>query len=87
MDYKSQASQAGIDLELTVAPFAQVIGKAINCGPHGIAAPNSGKCNWTALNWGAGWIYAPDFEPTGETLFYTGSGLTSRVIATPPLTS
>ncbi len=74
VDYKSQASQAGIDLELTTSPFAQVIGKAINCGKDGVATPTSGKCNWTALNWGAGWIYAPDFEPTGETLFYTGAG-------------
>jgi peptide/nickel transport system substrate-binding protein len=74
VDLKSQASQAGIDLELTTAPFAQVVGKAINCGQHGTATPSSGKCNWTALNWGAGWIYAPDYEPTGETLFYTGAG-------------
>jgi len=73
-DLKSQASQVGIDLELTTAPFAQVVGKAIDCGPHGAAAPSSPKCAWTALDWGAGWIYAPDFLPTGETLFTTGAG-------------
>jgi peptide/nickel transport system substrate-binding protein len=72
-DLKSQASQVGIDLELTTAPFAQVVGKGINCGPDGQAAPSSSKCSWTALNWGAGWIYAPDYLPTGETLFYTGA--------------
>jgi peptide/nickel transport system substrate-binding protein len=73
-DLKSQASQVGIDLELTSAPFAQVVGHVINCGPGGQAKPSSPKCSWTALDWGAGWIYAPDFEPTGETLFYTGAG-------------
>jgi peptide/nickel transport system substrate-binding protein len=73
-DLKSQASEVGIDLELTTAPFAQVVGHVINCGPGGQAKPSSPKCSWTALDWGAGWIYAPDFEPTGETLFYTGAG-------------
>ncbi len=73
-DLKSQASQAGIDIELTTAPFAQVVGKAINCGPHGAAPSTSAKCSWTALDWGAGWVYAPDFLPTGETLYTTGAG-------------
>jgi peptide/nickel transport system substrate-binding protein len=74
VDLKSEAAQVGIDLELSSAPFAQIVGKAINCGPHGYAAPTSSKCSWTALNWGAGWVYAPDYEPTGESIFYTGSG-------------
>ena len=73
-DLKSQANQVGIDLVLTEAPFPQVVGHLINCGPGGEAKPSSPKCSWTALNWGAGWIYAPDYEPTGEALFYTGAG-------------
>jgi len=73
-DLKSQASTVGIDLELSTAPFAQVVGKAIDCGPNGQAKPGSAKCAWTALDWGAGWVYAPDFAPTGESIFYTGSG-------------
>ncbi|HXW77906.1 MAG TPA: ABC transporter substrate-binding protein, partial [Acidimicrobiales bacterium] len=73
-DLKAQASQVGIDLELTTAPFAQVVGKAIDCGPHGAAPSSSAKCSWTALDWGAGWVYAPDYLPTGETLFLTGAG-------------
>ncbi|MDA8303383.1 MAG: ABC transporter substrate-binding protein [Actinomycetota bacterium] len=74
VDLKSQAAQVGINLELSSAPFAQVVGKAINCGPHGYAKPSSAQCSWTALNWGAGWVYAPDYEPTGESLFATGAG-------------
>ena len=74
LDLKSEAAQVGIDIQLSTAPFAQVVSKAINCGPHGFAAPSSSKCSWTALDWGAGWVYAPDYEPTGETLFTTGAG-------------
>ena len=25
-------------------------------------------------NWGGGWIYSPDFYPTGEEIFATGAG-------------
>jgi peptide/nickel transport system substrate-binding protein len=72
-DLKSQAGQVGINLELTSHPFASVIEKAVDCGPHGAAKPSSSTCAWTAEDWGAGWVYAPDFEPTGESLFTTGS--------------
>jgi peptide/nickel transport system substrate-binding protein len=72
-DLKSQAARAGIQLNLTVHPFAQVIGKAIDCGPNGQAKPSSAQCKWTLQWWGGGWIYSPDYEPTGESLFYTGS--------------
>jgi peptide/nickel transport system substrate-binding protein len=72
-DLKSQAAQVGIDIELTTAPFTQVISKAVDCGPGGAAKPGSAQCNWTVQWWGAGWIYAPDYAPTGESLFYTGA--------------
>ncbi len=26
-------------------------------------------CNWDMANWGGGWGFAPDYLPTGETLF------------------
>jgi peptide/nickel transport system substrate-binding protein len=72
-DLKSQAAQVGIQLQLTEHPFITVISKAIDCGPGGAAKPGSAQCNWTFEWWGAGWIYAPDYLPTGESLFYTGS--------------
>ena len=39
-DLKSQAGQVGIDLELTTAPFAQVVGKGVNCGPRWAVKPS-----------------------------------------------
>jgi peptide/nickel transport system substrate-binding protein len=72
-DLKSQAAQVGIVLQLTEHPFAQVAGAAVDCGPNGSAKPGSAQCNWTAEDWGAGWVFAPDYFPTGESIFYTGS--------------
>lgn len=72
-DLKSQAALVGIKINLTTHPFAEVITKGVDCGPNGQAKPGSPKCDWYAQDWGAGWIYAPDYAPTGESLFYTGS--------------
>ena len=30
-------------------------------------------CNWDMANWGGGWSFAPDYQPTGETLFMCGA--------------
>jgi peptide/nickel transport system substrate-binding protein len=60
--------QAGIKITLTSASFNTVIGTAVPC---------TGKsCTWELAYWG-GWTYAPDFYPSGELLFQTGSGSNS----------
>jgi peptide/nickel transport system substrate-binding protein len=66
-DLQAQAKKVGITINLTSHPFDTVIGTAIACQP---TAPD---CKWTAENWGAGWIYGPDYLPTGESLFEPGS--------------
>ena len=66
-DLAAQAKRVGININLTTHPFTTVIGTAIAC------QPSQADCNWTAENWGAGWIYAPDFLPTGESLFGDGA--------------
>jgi peptide/nickel transport system substrate-binding protein len=66
-DLQSQASKVGIKLNLTTHPFDDVYSAAVHC------QPNEPKCKWTAENWGAGWIYGPDYYPTGEDLFQTGA--------------
>ena len=65
---QSSATKVGIRLDLRGAPFNTVIGTAIPC--------DAGKpdCNWEMGNWGGGWVFAPDFYPTGEQIFGTGAG-------------
>ncbi len=65
--YKSNASLAGIQINLSSAPFSTVVGAAVPCklGP---------KCSWQIQNWGGGWVYSPDYYPTGGELYGTGAG-------------
>ena len=66
-NYKSDAGQAGITLNLVPQSFNTIIGETTPCavGP---------KCSWDMLNFG-GWNFnGPGFEPTGEPLFATGAG-------------
>ena len=60
---------AGINLTLSEAPSAQVMGTVFNnCSP---ATPCNG---WEFANWGGpGWTYLLDYLPTGEGLFATGA--------------
>jgi peptide/nickel transport system substrate-binding protein len=66
-DLGAQAKKVGIDISLTSHPFDSVISAAVPC------TPKQAVCKWTAENWGAGWIYSPDFLPTGEELFAPGA--------------
>jgi peptide/nickel transport system substrate-binding protein len=56
---------AGID----VTPQFQ----AFNTVVSSYAPPCSSPCNLEMGWWGGGWVYAPDFLPTGEVLFSTGA--------------
>jgi peptide/nickel transport system substrate-binding protein len=65
---QSNASLVGIKINLQPKPFNQVTALAAgNCKVAKI------PCNWDLANWGGGWSFAPDYEPTGETLFLSGS--------------
>jgi peptide/nickel transport system substrate-binding protein len=66
-DLQADAKKVGIEIDLTTHQFDQVYSTAVHC------TSNEPKCSWTAENWGAGWIYGPDYLPTGEDLFQTGS--------------
>jgi len=63
--YKSDASEAGIQLNLQDAPFSTVISNRI-CQP-------GPACMWDMIAWG-GWTYSPDYYPEGSLLFGTGAG-------------
>jgi peptide/nickel transport system substrate-binding protein len=60
--YKSDASEAGIDINVVGQTFDTVAGEAI-----------PSNTSWQAAEYGL-WIYSPDYEPTGEELFATGAG-------------
>ena len=69
---QSNASTVGIKLSLEPKPFNQVTAIA---GGNCVVAHIS--CAWDMANWGGGWTFVPDYYPTGETLFQTGSGANS----------
>jgi peptide/nickel transport system substrate-binding protein len=58
----SNASLAGIQINLTAEPFDNVVGTAFD--------PTD--TSWDLAEWGA-WTYDPDYLPTGETLFATNA--------------
>jgi peptide/nickel transport system substrate-binding protein len=69
--YKSDASQAGIDINLQGETFNTIIGQSAPCSPM------SAKCAIQVFAFG-GWAFnGPGFEPTGEPLFATGAGSNS----------
>lgn len=64
---KSSFSQAGINLNLSSAPFNAIISLLAPC------KPTQAACSWQMLNYGGGWTYGVDPYPTGDQLFATGS--------------
>jgi peptide/nickel transport system substrate-binding protein len=65
---QSNAAAVGIRLSLEPKPFAQVISVA---GGNCVVARL--PCDWDMANWGGGWSFSPDYEPTGEQLFLSGA--------------
>jgi len=77
-NYKSDAAQAGIKVNISGGTFNAVVGDSTPCKP-------GPKCTWDALWWG-GWGYnGPGFEPTGEPLFQTGAGSNSGSYSDPKM--
>jgi peptide/nickel transport system substrate-binding protein len=69
---QSNASLIGIKINLEPKPFDQVT--AIGA-PNCVVAKVS--CDWDMADWGGGWSFVPDYYPSGETLFLSGSGANS----------
>jgi peptide/nickel transport system substrate-binding protein len=79
--YKSDASKAGIDINLVGQTFNTIIGESAPCAPMGP------KCNVQVFAFG-GWAFnGPGFEPTGEPLFATGAGSNSGNYSNPQMDS
>jgi peptide/nickel transport system substrate-binding protein len=64
---QSNAASIGIKLNLEPKPFAQVVATA---GGNCVAVPL--PCSWDMADWGGGWSFSPDYDPTGEQLFLSG---------------
>jgi peptide/nickel transport system substrate-binding protein len=67
LQLKSNASQVGIEIDLIPKSFNQVLAQVEGAG---CAAAG---CPWQMADWGGGWTYVPDYLPTGDELFQTGS--------------
>jgi peptide/nickel transport system substrate-binding protein len=68
LQLQSSAASVGIKLNLKPEPFDDVVSAdAGNCVVAKI------PCSWDMADWGLGWSYAPDYYPTGETLFLCGA--------------
>lgn len=71
LQLQTNASYVGIKIKLTGESFDQLIGTVSNgCGPN---PQTPGPCPWELADWGQGWSYVPDYLPTGDELFATGS--------------
>jgi peptide/nickel transport system substrate-binding protein len=66
-DLAANAKKVGININLTTHPFQTVAATATPC------MTSAAACKWTAENWGGGWVYGPDYLPTGEPLYNAGS--------------
>jgi peptide/nickel transport system substrate-binding protein len=63
-------SLAGIQLNLSSAPIDTLFSTEVACDPQ-----TGANCKWQMIDTGQGWVYsAPQFAPTGESLFLTGAG-------------
>jgi peptide/nickel transport system substrate-binding protein len=67
----SDWSKIGIKVSLHSTTFDNVLTTAIPC------SFTSSSCSWELGNWGGGWVFAPDYLPTGEEIFATGAGSNS----------
>jgi peptide/nickel transport system substrate-binding protein len=67
LQLKSNASQVGIYITLNPRTFNGVLAVT-----GGVGCPAAG-CPWELADWGLGWSYVPDYLPTGDELFQTGS--------------
>ena len=69
-------SSLGIKTNQVAAPFNSVIS---DC--------SAGKKTWSVCDWGAGWIYAPDFYPSGEWGFVPGASFNIGAYNDPKMTA
>jgi peptide/nickel transport system substrate-binding protein len=65
---QSEAGEAGIQLNLSEQAGQEITANDVSCTPS-----KSTPCTWQMGDWGSGWVFSPDYYPSGEDLFLTGS--------------
>ena len=76
----SDAAKAGIAITTVTARPRTHRQRGLAC------AVTTGPAAWQGLLYG-GWVYAPDYYPTGDALFATGAGPNVWSFSTPSWTS
>ena len=67
----SEWAKAGIQVSTKQSTFDGVLGIAVPC----LTGVSPKACHgWDMANWGGGWLYSPDYLPTGEEIFASGAG-------------
>ncbi len=72
----SEWKTIGINATTIPEPFDSVVSDCVG---------NSG--NWSICLWGAGWIYSPDYYPSGESLFVPGASFNIGLFSNAALTA
>jgi len=72
----SEWKTIGINAKTIAEPFNKVVGDCV-----------SNVATWSICLWGAGWIYAPDYYPSGESLFVPGASFNIGAYSYAPLTA
>lgn len=71
-------STAGINVTATAETFDTIIGSATPC--------TGASCTWD-MGWWGGWVYSPDYWPSGEDLFQTGAASNAGSYSNPHMDS
>ncbi len=69
--FQGAASEVGVKIALKSAPFASVIGNSLPC------TPKQASCADQMQYWGGGWVFSPDYYPSGENFLAGGAELNS----------
>jgi len=72
----SEWNTIGISTTVSTEPFNSVVSDCV-----------SNSASWSICYWGAGWIYAPDYYPSGESLFVPGASFNIGAFSDPALTT
>ena len=71
----SEWNTLGIVAKTLAEPFDKVVGDCV-----------SNSSSWSICLWGAGWIYAPDYYPSGEWAFVKGASFNIGLYYNPTMT-